>query len=67
MNFNLNDNKTLAAIMMAIFGSNLVMCITTLLIVKPFKKTVDLCNGYLEKQIDKMEDDWEFEKQNRDN
>lgn len=65
MNFNLNDNKTLAAIMVAIFGSNLVICITTLLICKPFKKTVELVNGYLEKQIDKMEDDWEFEKENR--
>lgn len=60
MNFNSSDNKVLAAIMVAIFGSNVVMCITALLLAKPFKRTVNLVNDYLElgnkKEAKKLEE-----------
>ena len=63
MNFNISDNKILAAIMVAIFGSNLAMCITTLLICRPFKRTVDLGNDYLEHEVKRLENEEKVEKE----
>ncbi len=48
------SDKTFAAVVIGTMVSNIALCITGLLIAKPFKPMVENANRYLEHEIDRQ-------------